>query len=187
MYHGLFLNRNSPLELHAFSDSDWGGVTTVGRSITAYLLYLGSNIISWKSARQKSVSRSSTKAEYKALANAAAEIAWVQNLLAELDIGIKQPSNLYYDNTSATYVCANPVYHSIMKHIALDYHFVREKVAAGELKVLHVNSKDQLTDVLTKSLTRARFLSFRTKIGVSDRSSILRGRITTYTSSGTKL
>ncbi|KAJ9556427.1 hypothetical protein OSB04_011041 [Centaurea solstitialis] len=177
LHHGLFLNRKSPLALHAFSDSDWGGVTTAGRSTTAYILYLGSNIISWKSARQKSVSRSSTEAEYKALANAAAEIAWVQNLLSELGIEIKQPPQLYCDNTGATYVCANPIYHSRMKHIALDYHFVREKVAAGELKVLHVNSVDQLADVLTKPLSRAQFLSLRSKIGVSDGSSILRGQL----------
>ncbi|KAL4582707.1 hypothetical protein LXL04_007266 [Taraxacum kok-saghyz] len=175
LYHGLFLNRKSPLELHAFSDSDWGGVTTAGRSTTAYILYLGSNIISWKSTRQKSVSRSSTEAEYKALANAAAELSWVQNLLTELVIEVKQLPNMYCDNTGATYVCGNPIYHSRMKHIALDYHFVREKVAAGELKVMHVNSKDQLADVLTKPRSRAPFLHLRSKIGVSDGSSILRG------------
>ncbi|KAK9074377.1 hypothetical protein SSX86_006975 [Deinandra increscens subsp. villosa] len=84
VYHGLFLKKHSSLDLTAFSDSDWGGVNTTGRSTTAYVLYLGGNIISWKSARQKSVSRSSTEAEYKAIANAAAEIAWVENLLKEL-------------------------------------------------------------------------------------------------------
>lgn len=86
LYHDLFLNRKSPLELTVFLDSDWGGVSTAGRSTTAYILYLGSNIIAWKSARQKSVSRSSTEAEYKALANAAAELAWVENLLKKLDL-----------------------------------------------------------------------------------------------------
>jgi hypothetical protein len=87
--------------------------------------------------------------------------------------------SLYFDNTDATYVCANPVYHSRMKHIALDYHFIREQVNSGQLKVLHVSSKDQLADVLTKPLSRAPFLSFRSKIGVSNGSSILRGRINT--------
>ena len=178
LYHGLFLNKKSRMELTAFSDSDWGGVSTAGRSTTAYILYLGSNIISWKSAKQKSVSRSSTEAEYKALANAAAELAWVQNLLTELGLTLPAPPRLYCDNLSATYLCANPVYHSRMKHIALDYHFVREKVAAGSLRVHHINSRDQLADALTKPLSRAPFLSLRSKIGVSDGSSILRGRIT---------
>lgn len=90
IHHGLFLKRGSPIILTTFSDSDWGG-NNGGRSTTAYVLYLGSNIISWTSVRQKSVSRSSTEAEYKALANATAKIMWVQNLLRDL---VLVPHNL---------------------------------------------------------------------------------------------
>ncbi|KAL4560332.1 hypothetical protein LXL04_032482 [Taraxacum kok-saghyz] len=177
IYHGLYLTKNSSMDLSAFSDSDWGGVTTAGRSTTTYLVYLGPNIISWRSSRQKSVSRSSTEAEYKALANAAAEVTWVKNLLIDLGIKITKPPLLYCDNTGATYSCANPIYHSRMKHVALDYHFVREQVTDGSLRVRHVNSYDQLADALTKPLTRSPFQRLRSKIGVSDGSSILRGRI----------
>ena len=67
-----------------------------------------------------------------------------------------------------------------MKHVALDYHFVREQVTNGLLKVLHINSTDQLADVLTKPLSRQPFLLFRSKIGVSNVASILRGRINAY-------
>ncbi|GJS04238.1 retrovirus-related pol polyprotein from transposon TNT 1-94 [Tanacetum coccineum] len=73
----------------------------------------------------------------------------------------------------ATYLCANPVYHSRMKHVALDYHFVRERVSEGSLRVLHISSKDQLVDMLTKPLGRSQFMHFCSKIGVSDGSSIL--------------
>ncbi|CAH1433125.1 unnamed protein product [Lactuca virosa] len=89
----------------------------------AYLVYLGSNIISWRSTRQKSVSRSSTEAEYKALANTAAELSWAKNLLTELGISPSSTPIIHCDNTSATYLCANPIYHSRMEHVALDYHF----------------------------------------------------------------
>ena len=163
------------MDIKAFSDSDWGGVSNGGRSTTAYILYLGSNIISWRSARQKSVSRSSTEAEYKALANAASEVLWVQNLLHELGIASSHSPTLYCDNTGATYLCANHVYHSRMKHVALDYHFVREKMVDGSLRVLQIHSIDQLADALTKPLGRNLFLKLRSKIGVSDGSSILRG------------
>ncbi|GKB57501.1 retrovirus-related pol polyprotein from transposon RE2 [Tanacetum coccineum] len=148
----------------AFSDLDWGGVSTTGRSTTAYILYLGLKIISWKSAKHKSVSCSSTEAEYKALANAAAGLAWVENLLTELGLTLPPPPLLYYDNIGATYLCANPMYHSRMKHIALDYRFVREKVPVGSLRVHHISSTDQLADALTKPLSRAPFLSLRSKI-----------------------
>ncbi|XP_020532438.2 uncharacterized mitochondrial protein AtMg00810-like [Jatropha curcas] len=91
IYYGLFLRRHSAHKLTTFSDSDWGGSLENGRSTTAYVLYLGSNVISWKSTKQKTVSRSSTEVEYKALANAAAELIWVQNLLKDLSFPVLEP------------------------------------------------------------------------------------------------
>nr|GEV87126.1 copia protein [Tanacetum cinerariifolium] len=85
-HFGLYFKRNQPLLLSTFSDSDWGGEQENGRSTTGYVVYLGGNIISWKSERQKSVSRSSTEAEYKAIANATSEIIWLRNLLSELQV-----------------------------------------------------------------------------------------------------
>ncbi|CAH9088921.1 unnamed protein product [Cuscuta epithymum] len=175
--HGLFLRPGSSLSLTAFTDADWGGKSTSGRSTTAYIIYLGSNIISWKSALQKSVSRSSTEAEYRAIANATAEVLWIQNILTELQVTCSTPPKLFTDNLSATYVCRNPVFHSRMKHLSLDYFFVRDLVADGSLMVSHVSSKNQRADMLTKPLGRALFLHFRSKIGVSNGSSILRGRV----------
>ncbi|KAJ9538813.1 hypothetical protein OSB04_031546 [Centaurea solstitialis] len=117
IHHSVLRNRNSPLTLFAFSDSDWGGVNDASRSTTAYILYFGTDFISWKSTQQKSDSRSSTKAEYKALANASAELMWIKSLLKELYVTNNHIPTLFCDNTGATYLCANPVYHSRMKHI----------------------------------------------------------------------
>ncbi|GMI77284.1 cysteine-rich RLK (RECEPTOR-like protein kinase) 8 [Hibiscus trionum] len=133
--------------------------------------------MSWKPACQKTFSRSSTKARYRAVANATAEVLWVQYLLQEITVALQKPPSLFCDNISATYVCKNPVFHSRMKHLALDYFFVRDLVAAGSLLIQHIPSKSQITDTLTKLLGRNVFLHFRSKIGISDGSSILRGRI----------
>nr|KAJ0187038.1 hypothetical protein LSAT_V11C900460840 [Lactuca sativa] len=161
--NGMYLKRGSSLELKAFSNSDWGGIMHGGHSTT-------------KLSRKKCISRSSTEAEYKSLANATAEIAWVQNLLT--DLGVLQTSSLilFCDNTCATYICSNPVYHSHMKHLPLDYHFACDKFVVGSLKVLHINSTDQLADALIKPLSHSPFLHLRSKIGVSNGSSILWGR-----------
>jgi hypothetical protein len=72
------------------------------------------------------VSRSSTEAEYKTLANAMAEIIWVQSMLKEL--GVKQSATvvLWCDNIGANYISANPIFHAGMKHVEVDYHFVQE-------------------------------------------------------------
>ena len=67
-----------------------------------------------------------------------------------------------------------------MKHVALDYHFVREKVEAGLIRVYHISTKDQPVDTHTKPLSRGPFQKFRTKIGVSNGAWILRGRITDH-------
>ncbi|CAH9088710.1 unnamed protein product [Cuscuta europaea] len=173
---GLFLHRNCPLQLTAFSDSSWGNVSDAGHSTTGYVLYLGPNIISWKSAKQKCVSRSSTEAEYQAVANTTAELLWAQNILRELGIQLPTKPVLYCDNLGATYVCVNPVFHSRMKHLALDYFFVRELVEQGALRVQHISTKLQIADILTKPLGRDLFEKFRLKLGVSKGTSILWGR-----------
>ena len=98
--------------------------------------------------------------------NTAAEVRWVFSLLHELDLPILTAPTVYCDNIGATYLCANPVFHSRMKHIALDYHFVRGQIQNGRLRVSHVSTHDQLADGLTKPLSRTRFQDLRSKIGV---------------------
>lgn len=75
------------------------------------------------------MSRSSTEAEYKALANATAEMMWVQKLLQELGVPHVRTAQLWCDNLGAKYLTANPVFHARTKHIEIDFHFVRERVA----------------------------------------------------------
>uniref|UniRef100_A0A6N2KS64 Integrase catalytic domain-containing protein n=1 Tax=Salix viminalis TaxID=40686 RepID=A0A6N2KS64_SALVM len=157
--HGLFLTRSASASLSAFSDSDWAGNPDDRTSTSAYILFLGGNAIAWASRKQRSVARSSTEAEYRAIAATAAELAWVQNLLSELGASPPSPPVIYCDNVGATYLCANPVFHSRMKHIAIDFHFVRDYVTKGLLRVSHVSTTDQLADALTKPLSRQRFHS----------------------------
>ncbi|CAL1359321.1 unnamed protein product [Linum trigynum] len=123
----------------------------------AYLVYYEGNLISWKSKKQRSVARSSTKAEYRALAHATAELLWIQNLLSELHHLISSPPIIYCDNLSAVKFSGNPIHHSRMKHLALDYQFVRELVQSFALRVLHIPKAHQLADSLTKPLPITQF------------------------------
>ncbi|CAA7049059.1 unnamed protein product [Microthlaspi erraticum] len=162
--HGIFFSSTNNLSLRAYSDVDWGGDSHDYASTNAYIVYLGNHPISWLAKKQKGVSRSSTEAEYRAVANTAAELRWICNILTELGINLSTPPILFCDNVGATFLCANPVFHSRMKHIALDYHFVRGHIQDGALRVAHVNTKDQLADALTKPLPRAHFLHLQDKI-----------------------
>ena len=172
--YGLYLHRHRQLTLTAYYDSDWAGNRDDCTSISAYIIFLGGNPISWCSKKQRTVARSSTEAEYRSVASAVAELTWITNLLSELRLQLPLPPRLLCDNIGATYLCVNPVFHSRMKHLALDYHFVREKVSAGSLQVAHVSTNDQLADVLTKPLAKSCFALLRFKIGVTD-GTILRG------------
>ena len=124
---GMFFSASSPLTLHAYSDSDWAGNRDDYTSTGAYIVYLGRQPISWCSKKQTGVARSSTEAEYRALTSATAEITWLLSLMSELGLKSSEIHVLYCDNIGATYLSANPVFHLRMKHLALEYHFVREQ------------------------------------------------------------
>jgi hypothetical protein len=136
--------------LIAYTDADWAGCPDTRRSTSGFCVYLGDALVSWSSKRQNAVSRSSAEAEYRGIANAVAECSWLRHLLDELHHGIRQATTVYCDNVSSVYMSKNPVHHRRTKHIELDIHFVREKVAIGELRVLHVPSDKQFAHIFTK-------------------------------------
>ena len=125
-----------------------------------------SNILSWPAQKQQSVSRSSTEAEYKTLADTTAEIVWLINLMREIGIPHTSPPELFCDNLSAVYLSATPAMHKQSKHFEVDFHFVCEKVASGSLMVHHITPMQQLADIFTKSMSTQSFQNLRIKLGV---------------------
>jgi hypothetical protein len=123
---GILIRRSSLLLLNAFSDADWAGNVDDRCSTGGFAIFLGPNLITWCARKQATVSRSSTEAEYKALANATTEVIWVQSVLAELGINLPRSPCLWCDNLGATYITVNPRFHGHTKHIEIDFHFVRE-------------------------------------------------------------
>jgi hypothetical protein len=150
---GMCITKSSSTLLSAFSDADWAGNPDDRRSTDGFAIFFGKNLISWSSRKQPTVSRSSTEAEYKAIADATAEVIWLQVLLRELGLPQPRAPTLWCDNIGATYLCANPIFHRRSKHVEVDYHFVRERVATKQLEVRIISSKDQVADVMTKPLT----------------------------------
>ncbi|GJX61086.1 ribonuclease H-like domain-containing protein [Tanacetum coccineum] len=104
------------------------------------------------------LSRSSAEAEYRGVANVVAETAWLRNLLLELHAPLSTATLVYCDNVSAVYLSTNLVQHQRTKHIEIDIHFVREYVASGQVRVLHVPSRFQYAYIFTKGLPTALFI-----------------------------
>lgn len=86
--------------------------------------------------------------------------------MIELHWRIDKASVVYCDNISSVYLATNPVKHQRTKHIELDIHFVREKVAVGEVKVVHVPSSLQYADIFTKGIPTSLFQEFRSSLTI---------------------
>lgn len=169
---GLRIKRSSSLLVSVFTDADWAGSVDDRRSTGGFAVFFGDNLISWSARKQPTVSRSSTEAEYKVMANATAEVIWVQTLLAELGIYLEQPPLLWCDNLGATYLSTNPVFHARAKHIEIDFHFVRERFARRQLQVQLIGTKDQLADGFTKALPVQKFEDFKSNLNLARKRSL---------------
>jgi hypothetical protein len=108
--------------------------------------------VSWKSKKQQHVSRSSAKAEYRALASICCELMWLSSLLKDFRIPHPQVALLFCNSQYTIHIVANPVYHERTKHIEIDFHLIQEKIQLGLIRTLHVTSQNQLADILTKGL-----------------------------------
>lgn len=110
------------------------------------------------------MSRSSAEAKYRAHASTAAELSWLLVLLRELNVCVTQGPALWCVNISATYIVANPFFYAHTKHIDLDYHFIRDRIARSCLHVRYVSTKDQIADLFTKGLSRSQHAHFMSKL-----------------------
>ncbi|GKD43287.1 ribonuclease H-like domain-containing protein [Tanacetum coccineum] len=160
------LHVSSTTQLTAYTDVDWAGCPVTRRSTSGYCVFLGDNLLSWSAKRQVTLSRSSAEAEFRGVANIVVETAWIYNLLRELHTPLFTAIIVYCDNVSAVYMPANPVQHQRTKRIEIDIHVVRDFVASGQVRVLHVPSRFQYADIFTSGLPTALFIEFRSSLNV---------------------
>jgi hypothetical protein len=152
--------------LLGYSDSDFAGDVVDRKSTTGIVYFLGNNLVTWSSQKQKIVTLSSCEAEYVAAAAAACQGVWLSQLVCDL-LGTKEmPVKLLMDNKSAITLSRNPVHHDRSKHIDTKFHFIRECIEEGKIEVDYIGTEEQLADMFTKALGRARFIELRRALGV---------------------
>ena len=159
-------------ELKGYCDSDFAGDTDTRKSVSGFVIYLCGAVIAWRSKGQKSVSLSSTEAEYMAISEVAMEILYVAGILKFLGVPLEYPITVNVDNIGAVYLAKNATTGSRTKHIDTRYHFVREYIEDGILKVVFVRSEDNHADIFTKNLNIETFGKHCDAIGMHDENNV---------------
>ncbi|GJR38816.1 putative ribonuclease H-like domain-containing protein [Tanacetum coccineum] len=154
---GLWYPRESPFDLKAFSDSDYGGSNLDRKSTTGGCQFLGQRLIFWPMQNRTICGTSIIlKAEYVAAANCCRQVLWVQNQL--LDYGFNfMNTKIHIDNESTICIVKNPVYHSKTKHIEIRHHFIRDCYEKKLIKVEKIQTDLNVADLLTKSFDGPRY------------------------------
>ena len=165
--YGLAYTSNAEFELVGYSDSDMAGDVDDRKSTSGVLYFLDGNPVAWQSQKQRVVALSSCEAEYIAGAAAACQGVWLRRLLQDMVGTDVPPPQLKMDNQSAIALSKNPVLHDRSKHIDTKFHYIRECVDSGAVRLEFMSTQGQLADIMTKALGKSKFQELRELIGVT--------------------
>jgi hypothetical protein len=152
--------------LIGFTDSDMADNQDDWKSTSGMIYFLSSNPITWQSSKQKVVAMSTCEAGYIAASAGACQAVWLARLMGELLGEETSAPVMLVDNKAAISLIKNHVLHDQSKHIETMYHYTRECVEQGLIKVDFVITEDHLGDMFTKSPSRVKFEELRSRIGV---------------------
>jgi hypothetical protein len=162
----LVLGGTNPISLVGFTDSDWANCLDTRRSVGGYSFTLGSGVISWNTRKQKTVASSSCEAEYTAAFECSKEAIWLRMLLSGIGFTPAASTPVLCDNNAAINLSEDPSLHQRVKHVDIKFHFLRERVNSGELKLSYINTHDNLADIFTKALDTTKFEKLRRFLGL---------------------
>ncbi|KAL0641288.1 hypothetical protein Bca4012_103020 [Brassica carinata] len=165
---GVWMGCNGSSEVVGYCDADWAGDRTDRRSTTGYCTFIGGNLVTWKSKKQKVVSCSSAEAEYRAMLKLTNELVWIKGILKHLEIDQATPMTMHCDNQAAIHIASNSVFHERTKHIEVDCHKVRQMIILGVILPCYTRSEDQLADVFTKAARQKTMESIHIRLGLID-------------------
>ncbi|XP_062556749.1 uncharacterized protein LOC134221576 [Armigeres subalbatus] len=148
----LIYRRCSNAELlEGFADADWAGDVVDRKSLSGYVFKLNAATVSWSTRKQVSVALSSAEAEYASLTMAVTEAIWLRVLLRDLGQHVEDPTVIHEDNQACIHVAESDKPTRRMKHVDVRFHFVKNEIDAGTIRLLYIPSEDQIADVPTNN------------------------------------
>nr|GFA13672.1 retrovirus-related Pol polyprotein from transposon TNT 1-94 [Tanacetum cinerariifolium] len=162
---GLWYTRDSGFELTGFLDADYAGCKDTFKSTSGGAQFLGEKLVSWSSKKQDCTALSTAEAEYVSLSACCAQVLWMRTQLTDYGFHFNKIL-IYCDSKSAIAISCNPVQHSRTKHIDVRYHFIKDHVEKGTIKLYFVKTDYQLADIFTKALPADRFNYLVCRLGM---------------------
>ena len=150
----------------AFSDADWASDESDRKSISGYCFYFLNSLVSWSATKQKTISLSSTEAEYYSMTHAMKEALWIRLFLTLNSFPVPRPFPLISDNQSACALANNSSITSRSKHIDVRHHFIRDHISDGTFCTNWVPTADMPADIFTKPLPLPLFIKHRSSLGL---------------------
>ena len=166
--HGILYQKEESDQFIGYSDADWAGDLSDRKSTSGYIFILSGGPISWSSRKQKCTALSTAEAEYISLSGAAQECVWLRRLSTELGCLPTGPTLIYEDNQASIAMAKNPQFHGRAKHIDIRYHFIREQIELGIIKLEYCPTEVMTADMLTKGLNGERFCKLRESTGICE-------------------
>lgn len=165
--YSLWYHKNDDFILCAYIDANWVGDTDDQKSTFDGSFFLGKKLVSWISKKKSCISLSIVEVEYVVVVTNYNQILWMKQMLKDIRIDYDEPVFIHYDNSTNIDMSKNLVFHSKTKNVSINYNFFKEKVEAKEVKLLYVNTKEQIVHIFTKPLPRESFKHLRDRLEVS--------------------
>ncbi|SYW78879.1 uncharacterized protein UHO2_02891 [Ustilago hordei] len=152
--------------LMAHSDANWASDATAQRkSSSGSAVFVCGNLVAWKSALQHCTALSAVEAEFVAATEAAREVLFFKHLFKAIGIDVGIPT-IFSDNTGTIQVSKDPAQRWKLKHIDTKYHFIRDNVQDGKVKIKYINTADNLADLFTKPVGKTILQCVRQGLGL---------------------